>query len=250
MKLHLLNDLHLEFCPFEPPPTAADVVLLAGDIAEGFAGLDWAMAHFTVPVLYVPGNHEYYHADLMLIDAMRAHVAGSQVSVLDGDAVVIDGVRFLGTTLWTDFDLFGADQRATAMRLATPVVADFRLITNAGRPFDAPTSRVLHAAAHAWLATALDQPFAGPTVVITHHAPQRGSLAPMYADDPVSAAFVSNLDHLMGKAALWVHGHTHTAFDYTVAGTRVVCNPRGYVRQGGRRPPENPAFRPDLLLTV
>jgi calcineurin-like phosphoesterase family protein len=64
-------------------------------------------------------------------------------------------------------------------------------------------------------------------VVITHHAPHPGSIAPKFATHPLNPAFVSNLEHLMGRAQLWIHGHTHRAFDYTVRGTRVVCNPRG-----------------------
>jgi len=79
-------------------------------------------------------------------------------------------------------------------------------------------------------------------VVITHHYPSFQSTAPMYQQDLGSAAFGSDLEHWMGRAALWVHGHTHSSFDYGLNGTRVVCNPRGYPlrRQGGF---ENPDFK-------
>ncbi len=252
MKLHILSDLHLEFCTFDPAPTDADVVILAGDIAVGMAGIQWALQKFQVPVIYVPGNHEYYHADLNIRSEMHALAAGSHVHVLDDRSVTLAGVRFVGLTLWTDFDLFGAALRDQAMQATQQNIRDFHVITDQGQPFTVDRSRLLHQRSRRWLAEQLEAPVEGSnaTVVVTHHAPHRGSLAQRYANDLTSAAFISNLDMLMGKAALWVHGHTHTSFDYAVAGTRVLCNPRGYVQPDGRRPPENPAFAPALIAEV
>ena len=73
MKIHILNDLHIEFGAFEPPPTDADVVVLAGDIGVGLEGLHWAQSCFSdKPVIYVPGNHEFYHHDIALINEFKA----------------------------------------------------------------------------------------------------------------------------------------------------------------------------------
>ena len=118
MKLHILNDLHIEFEDFAPPATDADVVILAGDIGVGVEGLRWAKDRFLDrPVIYVPGNHEFYHHDLSLIEELKVQ-APEHIHVLNDDQVVIGGVRFLGCILWTDFALFGEAERFFAMQLA------------------------------------------------------------------------------------------------------------------------------------
>jgi len=101
MKLHILNDLHIEFEDFEPPATDADVVVLAGDIGVGMEGLRWAEDRFPdKPVIYVPGNHEFYHHDLALIEELKAQ-APDHIHVLNDDQIIIGRVRFLGSILWT-----------------------------------------------------------------------------------------------------------------------------------------------------
>jgi len=110
--------LHIEFEDFAPPATDADVVILAGDIGVGIGGMQWAEARFPGrPVIYVPGNHEFYHHDLTLIDELKVE-APDYIHVLNDDQVVIDDVRFLGSILWTDFALFGEADRFFAMQQA------------------------------------------------------------------------------------------------------------------------------------
>lgn len=247
MKLHVLSDLHLEFADLDPPATDADVVVLAGDIAVGLHGIDWALNRFRVPVVYVPGNHEYYHHDLALLDLMRSRARGTHVHVLDEESIVLGGVTFLGATLWTDFELF-ADRNA-ALDYARGELLDFRVIKDHRVSFTPERSSVLHRRARAWLAKALASSVAD-TVVVTHHAPHRGSLADRFATSPLSPAFVSDLDALMGRAPLWIHGHTHTSFDYVVRSTRIVCNPRGYVQGSRPEDPENADFNRGLVLEV
>jgi hypothetical protein len=112
MRLRVFSDLHLEFERFDPPAVDADVVVLAGDIGTRTHGLTWALQTFDVPVVYVPGNHEFYGgATPHLVHKLKAMAAGTHVHVLDEDAVVIGGVRFLGATMWTDFQLFGREHR-------------------------------------------------------------------------------------------------------------------------------------------
>ena len=107
MKLHILSDLHTEFADFDPPRTDADIVVLAGDIGVGTGGVEWAKQWFPdVPVLYVPGNHEYYGHDIHETDLLAA-VSSPNIQILDNNSYVIDAVRFLGMTLWTDFLLYG-----------------------------------------------------------------------------------------------------------------------------------------------
>ncbi len=248
MKLQIASDLHLEYAPdWELPASDADVLVLAGDVGTHTLGLEAfrARAHHQ-PILYVPGNHEYYCGNRRWVaDAMRAHARQLGLYVLDGDAVVLGGVRFLGVTLWTDFALFGPAQRPEAMRRAHSLIPDYHVISEDDGWLAPERTWAMHRAAVGWLRDRLAEPFAGPTVVITHHAPHPGSLHPRFARHPLSPAFVSNLADLMEPARLWIHGHTHDTFDYLVADTQVLCNPRGYA------PFElNPTFNPALVVTV
>jgi hypothetical protein len=155
-------------------------------------------------------------------------------------------VRVIGTTWWTDYCLYGANRIDEAMEACSRVMVDHRLIANANgdgnhRSFTPADALELHRAATAWLADTLAQPFDGKTVVVTHHGPDLGSLDARYAHDIVSAGFISRRPDLVAQTDLWVHGHTHTSFDYWIDDSRVVCNPRGYIsRRTGE--PENPRF--------
>ncbi|MET0679989.1 MAG: metallophosphoesterase [Burkholderiales bacterium] len=244
MRIRVLSDLHLEAAPFDPPAAPADVVVLAGDIDNGPAGVEWAKARFDAPVLYVAGNHEPYDGEFHATQAaLRDAATGSRVQFLDRGETVIGGVRFLGCTLWTDFALVGEAGRKLALEKYAAWLVDYRAIRWHDRQFSVADSTGLHAADRAWLARQLRHPFPGATVVITHHVPHPASIAPRLADHPLNPAFVSNLEDLMGHARLWIHGHTHHAFDYTVRGTRVLSNPRGYAG-------EETGFRADLVVEV
>ncbi|SEM10180.1 Calcineurin-like phosphoesterase [Variovorax sp. YR750] len=272
MKLLILSDLHLEFAPFEPEPNLEfDVVILAGDIhSPAKRAVQWAMDRFRgKPVVYLLGNHEYYDGrlDTTLAEARR-EAEGTNVHLLDGDEVVIDGVRFLGATLWTDFALAIEtpegliSDAARAMKMATNLLNDYTLIRapdesaepdtwrhKQGRKLQAADTLRIHQVQRAWLCERLAAPFAGPTVVVTHHAPHRGSLAQRYASDWSSGAFVSELpETFFDVPVLWFHGHTHQRCDYRVRNCRVVCNPRGYVNWSGRI--ENKAFDPGLIIEL
>ncbi len=247
MKLHILNDLHIEFEDFEPPATDADMVILAGDIGVGRRGLHWVEKRFPDrSVIYVPGNHEFYRHDITLIDELKAQ-APDPIHVLNDNQVIIDDVRFLGCILWTDFALFGAANKFFAMQAGRQQMTDFSIIQNHGQPFTPEDAIRLHTASRDWLAVMLAEPFDGKTVVVTHHAPSPQSVHPRYANDLLSPAFASNLENLMDdkRAVLWVHGHTHESFDYEIHGTRVVCNPRGYAPLA-----LNSRFRPDLVIEI
>jgi Icc-related predicted phosphoesterase len=272
MKVLVLSDLHLEFAPFEPVPDLDfDVVILAGDIhSPAKRAVQWAADRFRdKPVVYLLGNHEYYDGrlDKTLAEARR-EAEGTNVHLLDGDELVIDGVRFLGATLWTDFALAietpegPISDVARAMKMATNLLNDYALIRTMdesaepdtwrdkqGRKLQAADTLRIHQAQRAWLQERLSEPFAGSTVVVTHHAPHRGSLAQRYADDWSSGAFVTELpDTFFDVPVLRVHGHTHQQFDYRVRSCRVVSNPRGYVNWSGRI--ENKEFDPSLIIDL
>ena len=253
MKLNILSDLHLGFGSMDGPVNDADVVVLAGDISRPREAAAWAL-RLRKPVLYVLGNHEFYGSSIDgAADELKRLCAGTPVQVLDDTEVVIGKVRFLGTTLWTDFDLFDDPRkRAASMLEASRLLRDFsRIRTNEHSPelFTPDDSVSLFKRHAAWLEARMASAHAGPTVVITHHAPSTRSIHPRFADSLLNACFVSDLARLLraDRASLWIHGHTHDRFDYRVNGTRVICNPRGYAKNGVN---ENALFDPDFVIEV
>ena len=250
MKLNVLSDLHLSQGELPLPENDADLVILAGDLARPARAVAWA-SRIRKPVLYVPGNHEFYGGSIEgTVAELKRLCAGTRTRVLDCEQAVLGGVRFLGATLWTDFMLGGAGAaRDAAMRAAERFMRDFSVVRIGGAPFTPEASAGLFAQHAAWLEERLAEPHAGPTVVITHHAPSPRSIHPRFAGSPLNACFVSDAERLIDarRVQLWIHGHTHDSFDYRVAGTRVVCNSRGYASDGIN---ENPSFDANLLVEI
>jgi predicted phosphodiesterase len=276
LKLLLLSDLHLEFSDLALPQTLdVDVAVLAGDIiCPGSSLVGWVQASAALQraraVVAVSGNHEYYdrvlQTEAAAMQSAAQHMQAPAVHWLDCARVVIDGVRFLGCTLWTDFALHidtpegPVSEPERGMAAAHRVMADYRTIgwldEEPGSATQLPRRLVphdtlrMHREQRAWLERSLAEPFDGETVVVTHHGPQRGSLAPRFAGDWVSTGYLSELpSHFFEVPSLWVHGHTHTSRDYRVGPCRVLCNPRGYQVRGAALP-ENTAFDPALVVTV
>lgn len=246
MRLRVLSDLHLELAPIELPPAVADVVVLAGDIHTKGRGVAWAHRAFPdTPVVYVPGNHEYYGDALpRLTTKLHQAAADTPVHVLDNAQVELGGITFVGCTLWTDFGLFG-DPLLASLEAARRMT-DYRRIrvSPAYRRLRPTDTRAAHAISRRCLADRLSEPRDGPVVVVTHHAPSPRSLDPATRSDLVSAAYASDLESLVegGGAALWIHGHIHRACAYEIGATRVLNNPRGY--------PDEPETGFDAALVV
>jgi DNA repair exonuclease SbcCD nuclease subunit len=251
MKLRVLSDLHLEFQDWRPPKVPADVIVLAGDIHSGIDGILWGRQHFPeMPIVYVPGNHEFYGREMeTTLTELRRTAKTHRVHLLDGDAVVIEGVRILGATLWTDFALYGAEPSlvARAKAIAQQAMADYFVIRRHGNALLAPEdTQQIHQLQARWLARELEKPFAGATVVVTHHLPLAKSVHARYEGDALNPSFASDLSRLVRTPVkLWIHGHTHESMDYAVAGTRVLCNPRGYLPQE-----PNARFKPRLVVEI
>lgn len=257
MKIHVLSDLHNEFSKYEVQVKDADVIILAGDISVGTKGVEYAkelLKETSSKIIYIMGNHESYRCNLdtlrRQIRELCAPIEGEEQRLffMDGDQAIIDGVRFLGCTLWTDFKLFGEAKRFECLAEAR-WLNDFRCIKVGNgdtlRPRD---SADLYEQYVEWLTHKLDQPFDGRTVVVTHHLPSFESVVDRYKNDLLSACFASNLDQLFGKMDLWIHGHTHDSLDYIRNGTRVICNPRGYSQYEGDV--ENYSFDPKLVIEI
>ncbi|WP_394792076.1 metallophosphoesterase [Rhodoferax sp.] len=263
MQIQLLSDLHLEVHPhFVPTPApGADVLVLAGDIGSYQAGsqlldagdADFGLARFSplpqyagwpTPVLFVPGNHEYDGLDFDAADArLRATCDRLGLVWLERESVELLGTRFIGTTLWSDFDALApdaADPHATVgqqlkARDKAFRAANYYLKKNSairqGQPMLADAIREQALVCQQWLRTALATPFDGNTVVVTHFAPSLESADPRYGRTPGTAGFCNALDDLLPLAQLWLHGHLHAPSDYRHRGCRVVANPLGYARK-------------------
>ena len=228
-------------------------LILAGDIHRPREALQWATA-LQRPAIYVPGNHEYYGSSLPATNRLLHELSrDSLVTVLDCEEKSIGDVRILGATLWTDFRIAGEGAlREQAMDDAVRFSRDFSRIA-----VDEDQNEIFtpsHCAArferHAsWLGARLAERFDGVTVVVTHFAPSRGSIAPRFAGSPLNACFIADLEALVARsgAALWIHGHTHDSFDYRIGDTRVLANPRGYVLDGTA---ENAGFDPALTVQL
>jgi Icc-related predicted phosphoesterase len=250
MKLQILSDLHIEFQPFNPPSTAADVIILAGDIHVAKRGIDWMRSTFpSLPVIYILGNHEYYgRAYPKHLNDLKQLVANTNIQILENDRITIDEVTFLGCTLWTDFNLFGEPQIAGYR--ATQTMSDYRKIRVSPqyRKLRSIDTAVIHDRSLSWLRSEVTtlKNNRKKFVIVTHHAPSKRSISAEYDGDLLSAAYASQLDRFVedSNARLWIHGHIHTRQDYLIGNTRVICNPRGY-------PDEiNEDFIPDLTIEV
>lgn len=271
MRIQLLSDLHLEVHPqFQPEPAPdAQVLVLAGDIGSYQSGSllpgdDFGLERFSplpqyagwpCPVIFVPGNHEYDAQDWDEAHLRLQRLCDRLGLIwLERETTVLDGVRFVGTTLWTDFDAIALlDEQVQAGNLGQLLklreksfrAANFYLQktggTRHGQDFLAEPMRDQALLCHDWLRKTLAQAHDGPTVAVTHFAPSLRSHDPRYGLTAGTAGFCNQLDDLLPAAQLWLHGHVHTPIDYLAQGLhpdgsswrcRVHANPLGYARKG------------------
>lgn len=267
MKLWVMSDLHCELTQGWdlPPPDRRpdfDVMVMAGDLIPRMErGVAWLRERVPdKPVIYVPGNHEFYRTDIdRTVEKARELAAGTNVIVLQDETVRLDGVPFAGTTLWTDFAVNG--DRETGMIDAGLAMNDYRMIRHMNharrlRPVD---TFGRHIRSRAFVERLLSMPREGACVVITHHAPSPAGLRPYHrtpgrpAADPVAPAYASDLTALMvgeGSPDLWIFGHTHISLDLTIGRTRLITNSKGYGPGFGASAWNNRDFDPSLVVEV
>jgi Icc-related predicted phosphoesterase len=246
MKIQVLSDLHIEFDEFDFVDTDSDVVVLAGDIHVKEKGVLWAIENIkNKPVLYVLGNHEFYgKAYPRLINSLKEKVKGTNVHILEKDSKSIDGVNFLGCTLWTDFELFG-DPRITGYHCQQKMT-DFTKIRVSPRFSKLRSADVasIHFKSLEWLKSELESKENERNIVITHLGPSLKSLPVGRDKDIISASYVSALDEIILKynPDYWIHGHMHNSSNYNIGNCKVICNPRGYPDE------RNPDFKSDFII--
>jgi predicted phosphodiesterase len=267
MKIQILSDVHNELLSRNEtsslatntnssqwygviPETEADVVVLAGDIDSGTRGIKWAIKEserLDKPIIYVAGNHEFYHREYhSTLKQMREVAQGTNVHFLECDEVIVNGVHFLGTTLWTDYDAVETVSRHVAMKICQDTLNDHQLIrTSPDGLFTTRHAFELHTKASNWLRDKLNS-FNGDNkiIVVTHHGPSKHCQHKKYLVSPVSAAFYSDLDGLVGKADVWISGHSHSNLDTKINGCRLISNQPGYPQE------KVDGFEPDKIITL
>lgn len=240
MKIKVFSDLHLEFrenlfdhIHFEHPDDKETTLLLSGDISVGTGSqpfVEEMCKHFK-HVLMVHGNHEYYHNDFdkVLKDWQDWELSGAPENFhfLYNDWRILDGVRFLGGTMWTDFN----DGDPLSMGAAHMMMNDYKDIWSQGQRITPHFVMREHDKFMTFLLHKFEEDFAGPTVVMTHHSPGNELKRRGRKGDRLGCAYFADIEEIIGhhnKAKLWVHGHTHNNWDYMINETRVICNPYGY----------------------
>ncbi len=280
MKIQLLSDLHLEAHPnwVATPAPEAELLVLAGDIGSYQAGSllqdpDFGLARFSqkhgwpVPSLFVPGNHEYDALDFDLAH-LRLRETCEKLGIvwLEREGIVRRDrqnrqLRFIGTTLWSDFDALGptpdaVDNGSTGLLMQQLKARDkaFRAANyylkktgtmRHGLPMLAEQVREQALVCQDWLTKVLHDQFDGISVVVTHFAPSLLSTDPRYGRTPGSAGFCNALDPLLARAQVWLHGHLHAPSNYVKNGCRVIANPLGYARKN-----EQNAFHATLCIDL
>jgi Icc-related predicted phosphoesterase len=246
MKIQFVSDLHLDLnnqyygLEYQHGYKGdTDVLILAGDIAQGIHPFVFEAIETVPHVLYVPGNHEYYTSSIEKVDFEFKGLDAkySNFHYMNPKSVKINGWHFAGVAFWTDFC-----NELWYMQNAEKYMNDYRYITYKGTPLMPSDTKAFHEEAVEWLQSLEDV-----DVVITHHAPSFRSISGKHIKDPmkINPAYASDTDWLVKKLSpyLWVHGHTHGSVEYLIGNTVVGSNCLGYGD-------ENPQFDPGLQLNL
>lgn len=262
MRAAVYSDLHLEFQSIKLKPGKVDVVIVPGDVlpirlGNAVAWLDKAIPRKT-PVIFVPGNHDYYGGNV--VDAHAAWRAAAlaskgHVSLLINDRLCLDGVNFLGTPLYSDLSLPGVGSPAAMAAIVENGISDFGAMKRApGERWRVSDMVAASKVARAFLDSNLpdvDAPGTAP-VVVTHWAPSYRSCGHAYLGNMLNPYFIVEAEALVARSQVWIHGHLHSPSNYQLGGRqdrgRVYCNPRGYIYRNGAK--ELPGTYGPLLIDI
>lgn len=272
MRLWIWSDLHLEMQnpDFVDGAPEADVIVCAGDLClanELGDYAQWLIERYGLPMIFVPGNHEFYSnrevrpprtkpSDHLLMKqaAEASRSWRNRLYVLDDDAIELDGVRFVGGTLWTDFamDLVNDAGLPRRMQSALTQSPDFsRIRLGDGELLMPQVMLGFHLLTRGFIERQLAIPFDGATVVVTHHLPHPNCTPSAYVGRETNFLFACAKEAFEGilnsdaAPPLWICGHTHHPSDVRVGRTRIVCNPLGYLRVASER---DNGFQWDLVI--
>jgi predicted phosphohydrolase len=269
LPIRILSDLHCEFamqqmtdhldyCIPKMPGDEDTVLILAGDVCNyarsaSFIPIMTRVRKQFRAVIIIAGNHEYYHGSFLDATDFKEFIAPhSNIHFLEGTAVEIDDVAFIGATLWTDFDKDSDDAKLVSEQFMN----DYPYIEGVDGAW--LTSKAVYEA-HQRDLTAIKslmreyrEKGGFKRVVVTHHGCTLKSIHPKYKTAGLSNfSFTSNLLNLVNaeQPVVWIHGHTHESLRYKVGATDVIVNPAGY-RHRWANAYENFNFDPELKLYI
>jgi predicted phosphodiesterase len=245
MKLQIVNDLHYNWKYVDQ---GADVLCIAGDFGNGIGELVRLMKTVrNIPVFFVLGNHDYYgevHQDVVPLIRGICEDFFPNWHLLENNTHCYNDVRFVGTTLWTDC---GGPANQWFVKLNIKTWPDFQ--HTKFRENGIIRNKIVedlypdYEEAIKFLKFAINEPFNGKTVVMTHFVPTPKATHPRYGNNVANHYFATDLEYLMGKDMLFCFGHTHDKYDFMIGDTRLVCNPVGYNK-------ENTGYTGDLIIEI
>lgn len=260
-KVLVLSDLHLEFSNFNVENKEYDIIVLAGDISQDFSILESFISKLdeNKKIIFVPGNHEYEGRRMEEVIPKIKELSKDfkNFQPLQNETVDIEGIRFIGTTLWSNFESSGINNKEEVKKWAKFNVVDFsyifkkKILPNGERyvPINPEDMEEEFNKAYDFLSYELkNNPTDLTKFVVTHFAPHKNSIHKKYGKDMGSPYWCNDLESLMGFSDYWVHGHTHDSFNYNVEGTQVICNPRGVSKIFNIS--ENVNFDKDFILNI
>lgn len=229
MKISYASDLHLEHDHNFTINDRGDVLILAGDILPikhvnkpQYANFFEDMASKFTNILYVPGNHEYYGADLNDIHLLKYSLP-STVTVLNNESIIIDGIKFLGGTMWTNLH----NNSPLAMIASQQLMSDYKVIKKMGKTFTVEDWIIEHEKFVTFLNSELDEKHLN--IVITHHSPSPLTTNEYYKKfNQDNASFSTDMSKYMHLVKYWFYGHMHGGYDVEIDECQILTNPRGY----------------------
>ncbi len=253
MKFALHSDTHHEFSKKglntnlipDKPKEQVDFVLLAGDIAVGDGAARAAKKYrdvYEAPTFYICGNHEYYGQEITTLNL--SEYDEHNLLFLENKTALLPGVRIIGCTLWTSFNIYGPGQEYFLKQNAKSCIGDYRAIRRYGETLTPDATQALHYRSVEYIKNTLNQPYSGRTVVMTHHAPIMEASHPMFRGNDTDACFVNSLYDIIEdyEIDLWVFGHTHFNVDMEIYGTRILSHQAGYPGEGVKGYDKNRIF--------
>lgn len=259
MKFLLASDLHLDELknPIEDcvlhVEQDTDYIILAGDIGERFSHVEWLKNISKIkPVIYVPGNHCYYHDRLTIKEEkLREKLVGYDVTILSNSVIEHDNFVIIGTTLWMDLTLFPSKEKQAKIDYDITMKDRKKIHSRSMRKFYASEVQKEFRKNLSWLEDQLHKYHDKTCIVVTHHAPSILSISASLREKLIAACYASNLDDFIKRhpqIKVWCHGHIHESSDYNIGHCRIICNPyKGMFYHKGWH---NPSFSNKLQVRV